>query len=283
MQIEIFNVNHGQCAVVTFPNGRRLMIDCGDRVENGRFWAPCVHYAGQAIDLLALMNLDEDHVSNFDLVLKHVRVPQILSNPTVGASELRALKPDGMRRGVAAVFNWMNNPYKGPSLPAPDFSPARIWWYFNPYAHNSSDSNNLSLILFIQYGSFKIVFTGDMELKGWRQLLGCQPALASDLWGTNIFVASHHGRINGYSAELFQFFKPEIVIISDGVRQFDTQETDALYRQHCLGATVVANPLQRRFVVTTRNDGDMRINVSPDGSWILNPVSVPDWELKAAA
>ena len=37
MRIEIFNVGHGQCAVLTAPNGRRMMLDCGDRWDDDRF------------------------------------------------------------------------------------------------------------------------------------------------------------------------------------------------------------------------------------------------------
>ncbi len=31
MRIDIFNVGYGQCAAITAPNGRRMMLDCGDR------------------------------------------------------------------------------------------------------------------------------------------------------------------------------------------------------------------------------------------------------------
>jgi hypothetical protein len=31
MRIDIFNVGHDQCAAITAPNGRPMMLDCGDR------------------------------------------------------------------------------------------------------------------------------------------------------------------------------------------------------------------------------------------------------------
>ena len=44
MRIEIFDVGHGQCAVMTSPNSQRMMIDCGTRWGEQRFWAPSLHY-----------------------------------------------------------------------------------------------------------------------------------------------------------------------------------------------------------------------------------------------
>jgi hypothetical protein len=58
MKIEIHDVGHGGCAVVTCPNGARIMLDCG--LDADRQWFPSAAYANQFIDALALQNLDED-------------------------------------------------------------------------------------------------------------------------------------------------------------------------------------------------------------------------------
>jgi hypothetical protein len=44
MQIEIFDVGHGHCTVITAPNGRRMMLDCGQRWDDRTFWTPSLHY-----------------------------------------------------------------------------------------------------------------------------------------------------------------------------------------------------------------------------------------------
>ena len=60
-------------------------------------------------------------------------------------------------------------------------------------------------------------------------------------------------------------------------RQYESQETDAWYRARCRGIPHVHNPAERRYVMTTRKDGSMQIDVGPDGRWLLNPVQVRDW------
>lgn len=110
MRIEIFDVGHGHCTVITAPNGRRLMLDCGQRWGEQSFWTPSLHYFNQTIDLLALLNLDEDHVSDFEAVMWNCTVPSILSNPTIGPNEFAALKKDGMGSGAKAVAAWLGRP-----------------------------------------------------------------------------------------------------------------------------------------------------------------------------
>ena len=75
----------------------------------------------------------------------------------------------------------------------------------------------------------------------------------------NIFIASHHGRENGYCKEVFNHCNPEMVIISDQEREFSTQNHD-LYSQHARGinfGTIFAP--KHRKVLTTRSDGNIKI------------------------
>jgi beta-lactamase superfamily II metal-dependent hydrolase len=275
MRVEIFDVGHGQCAVITSPNGRRLMIDCGNRIKDDRFWSPSLHFRDEFFDLLALSNLDEDHICSFDSMLKSTRIAQILSNPSIGALELSLLKKDGMGAGALAVANWLANP--GPPEPLHDFGPTKIRWHYNSFVTGvANETNELSLVLFIEYCGFKVIFSGDMEKPGWQKLL-CDPSFRRDLVGTTMFVASHHGRENGQCAELFNWFRPELIVISDDEKKYDSQDTNSWYAEHCTGAIVIADPRQRRYVMSTRKDGSMQIDVASNGSWILQPMQVQDW------
>ena len=275
MRIDIFNVGHGQCAVLTAPNGRRMMLDCGDRWGDDRFWTPSLHFFREPIDLLGLMNLDEDHLRDFKNMMQDCTVPWILSNPTVGPREFAALKKDGMGPGAEAVAAWLAQPKNPLPGPQPDFGAVQIRWYypfFIPGAENNT--NDLSLAVIVQFGAFKILFTGDLEVAGWRRLLTI-PAFRQDVGDVSVFVASHHGRESGCCTELFEFFRPQLVIISNDGRQYDSQDTDDWYRTRCAGAVFVTN--ERRYVATTRKDGSMRIDVTADGRWTIQRVTVRDW------
>ena len=280
MRVEIFDVGHGQCAVIAAPNGRRMMLDCGDRWGDEAFWTPSLHYFGQTIDLLALTNLDEDHLSDFKGMIEDCKVPFILTNPTIGAREFAVLKQDGMGPGAKALAAWLAGPRGLPPGVEPDFGPVQVRWYyglFSPGAVNKT--NDLSFAVVVQFGHFKIVFSGDLEVAGWRRLLA-MPQFRADLLGTTVFVASHHGRESGCCTELFDLFRPQLVIISDDEHQYDSQDTNAWYRSRCDGAVFANKPLERRYVATTRKDGSMRLDIDATGNWTIQRVKVRDLQRK---
>ena len=80
--------------------------------------------------------------------------------------------------------------------------------------------------------------------------------------GTDIYIASHHGRQSGYYSDLFKHFKPYLFIISEG-KFCDTSATDR-YIQHVKGWTVYKRSENKvtgfdRKCLTTRKDGTIVI------------------------
>lgn len=79
MILEVFDVEHGACALVTTSNCRRIMIDCGHNAKSG--WRPGTFLVGAGIprlDRLFVTNYDEDHVSGY---------PDLISNVVVDVLE----------------------------------------------------------------------------------------------------------------------------------------------------------------------------------------------------
>jgi beta-lactamase superfamily II metal-dependent hydrolase len=88
-----------------------------------------------------------------------------------------------------------------------------------------TDTNDLSLAVFIKFGAFKMLFPADLETAGWEALLA-KPEFRNELIGTTILVASHHGRRSGYSDKVFQYVSPMAVVISDKSIIHETQRID---------------------------------------------------------
>lgn len=275
MQIDIHDVDHGGCSVVTGPDNHRLMLDCGLSV--GRSWFPSIAHYGERIHTLMLLNLDEDHCEDLSYLLKHCPVGAVVSNPTVTAPALQAMKAEcGMRDGVATANALLQS--FGTGLIG-DWSHhlGGVQWnaFWNHYGIDFTDTNNLSLAVFIRFGGFTILFGGDLERAGWRKLLQI-PDFRALLPSTNIYVASHHGRENGCCDEVFELCQPELVIFSDGRKQYETQETHGWYANRARGipdfskpAGLLGQPLRR--VMTTRRDGTIRINIGDDGRYLVTP------------
>jgi beta-lactamase superfamily II metal-dependent hydrolase len=273
MRIEVHDVDHGGCTVITGPTGHRLMLDCG--LSRDRPWYPSITYRDQRIDTLMLMNLDEDHCEDLPHLWRNCSIGGIVSNPTVDAQALRSMKAEcGMRAGVEAATTILER--FGPGFLG-DWSHdlGGVAWhvFWNRYRADFTDTNNLSLATFVHFGPFTILFGGDLERAGWRRLLR-NPNFRAKLATTTVYVASHHGRENGCCDEVFEICSPELVIFSDGSKQYGTQETRDWYAKRARGIPDVSKPagLLRqpvRKVMTKRRDGTIMIEVGDDGRfWV---------------
>jgi hypothetical protein len=125
-----------------------------------------------------------------------------------------------------------------------------------------TDTNNLSMAVFFEYCGFQILFPGDLQVAGWQQLL-MNPAFVTELSRTTVLVASHHGREDGFCADVFDYCKPQAIVISDKPIEHETQEGMAsVYGTMVRGDGVVVRGLaERRKVLTTRSDGMIRFDV----------------------
>ncbi len=273
MKIEIHDVDHGGCTVITGPAGHRLMLDCG--VCSDRPWYPSIAYGGERIDTLMLMNLDEDHCEDLPHLWRACAVGGLVTNPTVDARALRSMKVEcGMRAAVAKATDILERFGTG-FLGDWSHDLGGVAWhvFWNRYRVDFTDTNNLSLAAFVQFGPFTILFGGDLERPGWRQLLK-NPAFRAKLATTTVYVASHHGRENGCCDEIFDICHPELVIFSDGRKQYGTQETRDWYARRTRGIPdfgrpggLLGQPLRK--VMTTRRDGTITIEVGTDGRfWV---------------
>jgi beta-lactamase superfamily II metal-dependent hydrolase len=90
----------------------------------------------------------------------------------------------------------------------------------------------------------------------------------------DVLVASHHGRESGYCAEVFEYCRPQVVVMSDKAIVHDTQGMTARYRDHVTrynpnGITVRSSG-RRRHVLTTRSDGWIQFEVNDQGTFTVD-------------
>lgn len=253
---------------------KRLMIDCGSKTDPP-YWWPSIQFYGETLAGLILTNLDEDHVDDFEATLKNLRVATVCINNTIDATGLKIIKRDGMAAGITAVHGYLQNPScLNLLLDVPQITVSLFRFPLGAF----NDTNNLSLMTFIEYGRFCILYPGDLEEAAWKRAL-MNPDFRTILQRVNLFVTSHHGRESGCCAELFEFglCNPDAFIISDKEMVHDTQETTAWYRQHAKGLhKILANAWdtpETRYVFTTRSDCCISINATLDGQFVLYPKS----------
>lgn len=258
-EFKIFNVRHGFCGAL-ISDDKLILLDCGHDSDNVRPLAWLYDRGYRHIDCLVVSNFDQDHVSDLTVVKDYFTVGALSLNPTLSAETLKALK----RRGgpLSNEMNILINSMRNPELNSVQKVPHRVndinLAFYCVYYPHETDTNNLSLVTFVQFGTSYIIYPGDLERSGWLKLLAV-PDFVEHLRNVNVFIASHHGRINGYCEEVFNYCAPEIVIVSDQEKAFSTQDHDR-YSKHCSGVnmgTFLAPKIRR--VLTTRNDGSLTL------------------------
>jgi beta-lactamase superfamily II metal-dependent hydrolase len=270
MEFHVFNVGHGFCGLLVADNGNTMLFDCGHD-DNG--FRPSTYLPSQgiqSIDRFHISHFDTDHVSDLHNLRQKVIVNSIFRNPSMSATDLlrEKLKGGPLANGLQSDIE-MHGLYTGPILVPPSFPGVECATFHIPYPI-LQDTNNLSLVTFVHYGKLHIVIPGDLEVAGWKELLK-QPAFREHLARTNVFIASHHGRENGYCADVFQYCFPELVIISDTVKQYESQEHN--YHAHASG---VAFPNgTARKVLTTRSDGHVSFYVDSVQARVQTSATAP--------
>jgi beta-lactamase superfamily II metal-dependent hydrolase len=279
MLLRVFDVEHGACAMLAAPTGTNAdalaMIDCGHNNSTG--WRPS-HFIRRTLqrgwlDYLLITNADQDHISDLaTLITSGISVRHLMSNTQVSPQTLQWIKRQAgpVTADAEALINMRVN--YGPSGSGVPFNQAMGGITVSCFFHTLpafANTNDLSCAFFITFGSFRILFPGDLEKPGWRAHLQNQTFL-TELCKTTILVASHHGRQNGFCEEVFQYLQPQAVVISDKSLLHDSQETVPDYRSKVRGeGIIITNEQGRRQVLTTRNDGDMLFRVELNGNYTV--------------
>lgn len=229
MNLKIFDVEHGACALVEAPQGDRIaLIDCGTNTTTG--WTPAHHITEvmkrSALDYLIVTNADQDHYANLAALKAEVRIKTFTKNPTLKSAEFEKIKrASGPLSKDAIAYKELLESHIHPVATSfnDGMGGVSIKHFYNKYP-DFEDTNNLSCATFVNYGGFQILFPGDLERVGWLKLLE-NKYFVEEIHKTTILVASHHGRQSGYCAEIFENWGPRAVVVSDKPKVHSTQET----------------------------------------------------------
>lgn len=240
-------------------NGNVMLWDCGHKDDyRPSSFLPSLNITH--VDYFFVTNYDEDHISDLPNLRRDVCLRSMYRNKSISADQLRALKLEGgpISPAMESMIDMIQSYTDGPLSPAPDFPGVRFKIFCNPFSDEFSDTNNISLVTFLECGDTKFIIPGDLEKKGWLALLQKRD-FHNELSIVNVFIASHHGRDDGYCPEVFNVCSPDVIIFSDSNIKHATQEMSNIYANHANGVIFTGTT---RYVLSTRNDGSL--------TWTIN-------------
>lgn len=243
-QLEIISLDVGQGdgALVRLPGGADCLVDCGSssvrELWNYRAESVLKYYGVQTLDYVFLSHADQDHVNGIMQYLQeyecgydgrnvHGITLKNLVLPKCGQSEdFAELIQLAKTNGITVLFMAAGDQiaaadrYQQPeSAEQQKTDSRRRSWQIQCLAPNqetlTGDSNQDSMVLMVQYGTFRMLFTGDLEGEAENRLTELaqknQISLAAD-----VLKAGHHGSKNASSASFLEKVMPKAAVISCG-------------------------------------------------------------------
>ena len=250
LRVTFLSVGEGDAAVVRFPGSRVMLVDGGgafggtfdpgERIVAPFLWSQKIMH----VDYLTVSHPDRDHFGGLIFIAQNFSPSEFW---TSGTDERRRKLLRAARRGGQGGC-----------------APAGLQLRVRPGAHRRRHAplrrvrsprsrelkaNNSSMVIRMSYGPATVLFAGDLEAKGERELI----ASGADLRAT-ILKVPHHGSRTSSSPPFLAAVAPEVAVISLGYHnRFNFPAAEVIERYHDAGVTLL------------RTDEDGAISMDLDG------------------
>lgn len=285
MDIIIFDVELGQC-IFFYPRNQSqfgLMVDCGntknfepiDKIIEWKLLPEKNNTTQKPIlKNLTITNYDQDHFSGLPYLKSKAYIETTRLPKNLTSQEIKNLK-DVITKPIEEIVK-LKDEYSGSVTLDTPYKKDTYYLEKTDFPDSKYDTNKLSQIVFVSYKGVCVCIPGDLDSPAWEKLL-LKDGVKSKLKETLIFVASHHGREDGYNEKIFEYCLPEVIVLSDKDIGHKTQEGQTqLYASKVKSKGVVFNDnnTNLRKTLTTRSDGNLWIRIEEDGTRTYKSVTL---------
>jgi competence protein ComEC len=207
-RVVFLDVGHGDAAFVQTPGGTTLLIDGGDRQKDvdygARIVAPFL-WANHLtrLDYVVASHADSDHIGGLRYVLQRFRVGVVIMGPVESGEPAEEELLEICRRRAVPV----RRVQRGDLIPVRD---ARVDVLHPPESWpDKKSTNNLSVVLRVEWPGLSALFTGDIEKPA-------ESSLEPGSFQADVVKAPHHGSRSSSSSALVRGAAPKHVILSTG-------------------------------------------------------------------
>ena len=255
LHLTMVDVGQGDAMLVTFPNGRTLLLDTGGVSPGGEFdigdrvLGPALRARDLlSLDYLAVTHGDPDHIGGAQSVLRDFSPQEIWwGAPVANHPATAALRAEAdaarvpwrtLQRGDRLDIGGAEVRVLHP--PLPDWERQRV-------------RNDDSLVLELRFGDVSMLLTGDIGRDIETALL---PAL--DLRPIVVLKVPHHGSATSSSAAFIDALRPRLALIGVGRQnRYGHPVPAVLGRLRDAGAEILRTDLHGQIDVVT--DGVTRV------------------------
>lgn len=199
LEAHFLDVGHGDCTIITC-DGEAMIIDGGNAGSSQLVYNYIKNHNISVIKYAVATHPDADHIGGLPAAF-HVAKVQTLLSPVDDYDENRfvTLKKTAQEQSVALTVPEAGQLFQLGGAQITILSPVIRF----------ADSNDLSIVLRIDYGKTSFLFTGDASTAVERDLIARKSKLNAD-----VLHVSHHGSSTGTSPTFVSAVSPDYAIIS---------------------------------------------------------------------
>lgn len=240
LRVIFLDVGQGASQLLISPSGHTMLIDAGNNDREEEMLGYLQAYGVRRLDLVIGTHPDADHIGGLDRVIDRLDVgevymPKIQSNTKTFESLLNSIRSKGLKVKTA----------KAGLEPAWD---EQIQVKMLAPVTATDDSNNMSAVVKVTYGSTSFLLTGDAEAESERAMLESGANLRAD-----VLLVGHHGSKSSTTAKFLNAVKPMYAVIQVGDNSYGHPTKTILDR------------LAKRQVEVYRNDLQGTVEIASDG------------------
>ncbi len=219
IQITFLDVGQGDCIYLADDSGGHYLIDGGSSSKSDVGTYRIIPFLKQegadTLDAVFVTHMDSDHCNGiYTLVEEMGRSGIAVENlilPDIGeesrGEEYAELSELAVRQGIT-----VQSAHKGEML---HHGSLRLTC-LHPEKGAVSESNEASIVLYLEYGAFNALFTGDLEGSGEEAVRKQLEAMLPEGKGVTVLKVAHHGSRNSTGEAFLRTTSPRLALISAG-------------------------------------------------------------------
>ncbi|MCM1122833.1 MAG: DNA internalization-related competence protein ComEC/Rec2 [Eubacterium sp.] len=218
LQITMVDVGQGDCIYLTVDGGMHMLIDGGSSnksdIAKYQIMPYLKHEGVSYLDAVVVTHPDSDHINGLCTLLEETGTSGIsigtLYLPDVGGEgrneSYHELEYLAKSVGVPVRYIGAGDRMKYGEVMLTCLHPEKGW--------ETTEINAYSTVLYLKYGNFTALFTGDLEGAGEEMVMELMKNMS--LHNITILKVAHHGSKNSTAEDFLQAVKPQIALISSG-------------------------------------------------------------------
>ncbi len=228
LKIYFLDVGQGDSELIETPSGQQILIDGGPDGKVLQQLGKIMPFYDHGIDMVIASHPHSDHIAGLIDVLGRYDVKNIIeAKETYNSPEDRAWEDAIAKEGAQN-----EEAIDGKEIDFGDGVRLMILYPFASVVGTTTDKPHDDMVVaMLQYGSLKILFTGDMEAKVERQLI-----LNGDDLKADVLKVGHHGSNTSTTEELLAEVQPKVAFIEVGAKnRYGHPSPDVLSRLENFG------------------------------------------------